>query len=268
MTVAVAVGQVTAVAGRSERARGTLADTSRAPAGGHFGGARGVAAGGVCRGGPGGPHPVGRRRHLRRSLRRGDRVTQLAGWSVYGAPARPFSSAPLAGTALLAEVLRTAGATRTSDQRASEPCRRPPSRPAGRARHDQVFRTGRPVRLDDYPAPAARSAARSRRSGSARRPGCRSGSAARCGAVPASCPSITTPCAPGPRRASPTSPSWWPGRSPTPRPGPRVRRLADAQATLRRVATLVSRQPSPGEVFTTVVRELGTLLRVDDRLTC
>ena len=42
-----------------------------------------------------------------------------------------------------------------------------------------------------------------------------------------------------------------------------VRRLADEQAALRRVATVVARQPSPDEVFAAVTKEVGTLLRVD-----
>jgi signal transduction histidine kinase len=47
-----------------------------------------------------------------------------------------------------------------------------------------------------------------------------------------------------------------------------VNRLADEQAALRRVATLVARQPSAEEVFETVVQELGRLLPVDNtRLT-
>jgi PAS domain S-box-containing protein len=39
-----------------------------------------------------------------------------------------------------------------------------------------------------------------------------------------------------------------------------LRRLADEQASLRRVATLVARQPSPAEVFAVVTREAGALL--------
>jgi GAF domain-containing protein/ketosteroid isomerase-like protein len=42
-----------------------------------------------------------------------------------------------------------------------------------------------------------------------------------------------------------------------------VRRLADEQAALRRVATVVARQPSPDEVFAAVTKEVGTLLRVE-----
>jgi signal transduction histidine kinase len=41
-------------------------------------------------------------------------------------------------------------------------------------------------------------------------------------------------------------------------------RLADEQAALRRVATLVARQPPPGEVFAAVTEEVGGLLDVDD----
>ena len=43
-----------------------------------------------------------------------------------------------------------------------------------------------------------------------------------------------------------------------------VERLADEQAALRRVATLVARQPSPDEVFAAVAEEVGRLVRVDD----
>jgi PAS domain S-box-containing protein len=43
-----------------------------------------------------------------------------------------------------------------------------------------------------------------------------------------------------------------------------VRRLADEQAALRRVATLVAREPSPADVFAGVAREVGRLLRLED----
>ncbi|MEN3279232.1 MAG: hypothetical protein V7607_372 [Solirubrobacteraceae bacterium] len=43
-----------------------------------------------------------------------------------------------------------------------------------------------------------------------------------------------------------------------------VRRLVDEQAALRRVATLVAREPPPGEVFAAVAEEVGGLLSVDD----
>ena len=39
--------------------------------------------------------------------------------------------------------------------------------------------------------------------------------------------------------------------------------LADEQAALRRVATLVARETSPPEVFATVTREVGSLLAID-----
>ncbi|HYV77172.1 MAG TPA: DUF4118 domain-containing protein, partial [Streptosporangiaceae bacterium] len=39
--------------------------------------------------------------------------------------------------------------------------------------------------------------------------------------------------------------------------------LADEQAALRRVATLVARQPSPAEVFAAVTEEAGRLLHLD-----
>jgi GAF domain-containing protein len=42
-----------------------------------------------------------------------------------------------------------------------------------------------------------------------------------------------------------------------------VARLAEEQAALRRVATLVAREASPGEVFSTVTEELGRLLGAD-----
>jgi signal transduction histidine kinase len=40
--------------------------------------------------------------------------------------------------------------------------------------------------------------------------------------------------------------------------------LADEQAALRRVATLVARQPSPGEVFAAVTEEAGKILHLDN----
>jgi signal transduction histidine kinase len=45
-----------------------------------------------------------------------------------------------------------------------------------------------------------------------------------------------------------------------------VRRLAEEQAALRRVATLVAQQASPGEVFAAVVEEVGRLLGVESAL--
>jgi PAS domain S-box-containing protein len=43
-----------------------------------------------------------------------------------------------------------------------------------------------------------------------------------------------------------------------------LRRLAEEQAALRRVATLVAREPSPDEVFAAVAEEVGRLLHVED----
>ena len=43
-----------------------------------------------------------------------------------------------------------------------------------------------------------------------------------------------------------------------------VRRLAEEQAALRRVATLVAREASPAAVFAAVTEEVGRLLRVED----
>jgi signal transduction histidine kinase len=43
-----------------------------------------------------------------------------------------------------------------------------------------------------------------------------------------------------------------------------VQQLADEQAALRRVATLVAREPSPAEVFAAVTEEVGHLLHVED----
>jgi signal transduction histidine kinase len=43
-----------------------------------------------------------------------------------------------------------------------------------------------------------------------------------------------------------------------------VGRLADEQAALRRVATLVARESSPAQVFAAVAKEVGQLLRVED----
>src|SRR3954469_21915575 len=43
----------------------------------------------------------------------------------------------------------------------------------------------------------------------------------------------------------------------------RMQRLADEQAALRRVATLVARESPPAEIFAAVAREVGRLLDVD-----
>src|SRR4051794_1917448 len=43
-----------------------------------------------------------------------------------------------------------------------------------------------------------------------------------------------------------------------------ARRLADEQAALRRVATLVAQEPAPQEVFDKIVAELGALLQAED----
>jgi signal transduction histidine kinase len=43
-----------------------------------------------------------------------------------------------------------------------------------------------------------------------------------------------------------------------------VERLAEEQAALRRVATLIAREPSPDTVFTAIAAEVGRLLRVSD----
>ena len=45
-----------------------------------------------------------------------------------------------------------------------------------------------------------------------------------------------------------------------PHPGAPLEELVRDHAALHRVATLVAREPGPGEVFETVVREVGTLL--------
>src|SRR2546430_6889559 len=42
-----------------------------------------------------------------------------------------------------------------------------------------------------------------------------------------------------------------------------IERLAEEQAALRRVATLVARQPSPAEVFAAVTEEAGKLLHLE-----
>jgi signal transduction histidine kinase len=47
------------------------------------------------------------------------------------------------------------------------------------------------------------------------------------------------------------------------RVGTEVQRLADEQAALRRVATIVARQPSPSELFAAVGEEVGRVLRAD-----
>ena len=43
-----------------------------------------------------------------------------------------------------------------------------------------------------------------------------------------------------------------------------MERLAEEQAGLRRVATLVARELPPAEVFASVAEEVGRLLRVED----
>ena len=45
-----------------------------------------------------------------------------------------------------------------------------------------------------------------------------------------------------------------------------LRLLAEEQAALRRVATLVAREPSPEDVFAAVAEEVGRLLRVENTL--
>jgi hypothetical protein len=47
---------------------------------------------------------------------------------------------------------------------------------------------------------------------------------------------------------------------------PRLRQLAEEQAALRRVATLVARVTPPQEVFAAVAEEVGRLLRVDSAI--
>ena len=47
------------------------------------------------------------------------------------------------------------------------------------------------------------------------------------------------------------------------RVGSEVQRLADEQAALRRVATIVARQPTPSELFAAVGEEVGRVLRAD-----
>ena len=49
-------------------------------------------------------------------------------------------------------------------------------------------------------------------------------------------------------------------------PDEELRLLADEQAALRRVATLVAREPSPEDVFAAVAEEVGRLLRVENTL--
>jgi GAF domain-containing protein len=48
----------------------------------------------------------------------------------------------------------------------------------------------------------------------------------------------------------------------------RLRQIADEQAALRRVATLVARGAAPEEVFTAVAGEVGQLLPVDQAALC
>ena len=58
--------------------------------------------------------------------------------------------------------------------------------------------------------------------------------------------------------------SSWRRRSPTPRRARRCQRLADEQAALRRVATLVARKASQAEVFTAIAEEIGQLFGTEE----
>ena len=68
-------------------------------------------------------------------------------------------------------------------------------------------------------------------------------------------------CRPTPRRGWPPSPSWWRRRSPTPRARAALARLAEEQAALRRVATLVAQGVPPVEIFSAVSDEVARLFR-------
>ena len=65
------------------------------------------------------------------------------------------------------------------------------------------------------------------------------------------------------RSGSPSSRSWSPRRSRTPRAQDELARLADEQAALRRVATLVAQGVPAGELFAAVTEEVGQLLGAD-----
>ena len=70
-----------------------------------------------------------------------------------------------------------------------------------------------------------------------------------CGGDATGSPPIS-PCRPTARSGSPSSPSWSRPRSPTRQARQELRRLAEEQAALRRVATLVARRPAGGDLRT------------------
>ncbi len=66
----------------------------------------------------------------------------------------------------------------------------------------------------------------------------------------------------------PSSPSWSVPRSPTPRRARRLRQLAEEQAGLRRVATIVADGAPPGDVFAAVAAEAARLLGITTVVMC
>ena len=127
---------------------------------------------------------------------------------------------------------------------------------------DQVFRTGCPARVDHYARSVDRSVSSCGQRGFAQRPReGRSSSTAGCGApwragsqtiLPSGTEHRVTQFA----ELVSTAISNLESRA-------HVERLAAEQSALRRVATLVAREHSPRELFTTLVEELGVLLEVD-----
>ena len=87
----------------------------------------------------------------------------------------------------------------------------------------------------------------------------RSWSTARSGATSPSRRRAQSRCRPGRSSGCSTSPSSSPRQSPTPIRAT-LARLADEQAALRRVATLVAREAPAGDVFDAVAMEVGKLL--------
>ena len=118
----------------------------------------------------------------------------------------------------------------------------------------EVFRTGRPVRVEDYTDLPGSLAGAAREGGfrqgrrcpdHRRRPGLGSDR----DALPRTRRFRTTS-----RILSPSSPSSWRPRSRTARRTTDLTRLAEEQAALRRVATLVARGAPPAELFEAVMR--------------
>ena len=119
--------------------------------------------------------------------------------------------------------------------------RGPPDRAGRTTRHGRPGRLGhargRPERSESAPRSRARSSSRAS-SGARSRPA-RASARSR----------------PAWSAGSPTSRSWWPPRSRTPSPREALARLAEEQAALRRVATLVAENVPSAELFAAVAQK-------------